>query len=136
MFDGIKHGVFSSAKFDSEPELKFARLLENENNLVSSWLRPSRDEFEFLTYNNGKKYEPDFLVETMDMVYLVEIKDDDQLKEEDVLAKKDRAISYCKVVSDWAKSSNNKEWRHLFIPASQIAETTTLKYLINNYIEE
>lgn len=136
LFDGIKHGVFSSAKFDSEPELKFARLLENENNLVSSWLRPSRDEFEFLTYNNGKKYEPDFVVETMDMVYLIEIKDDDQLKEEDVLAKKDRAISYCKVVSDWAKSSNNKEWRHLFIPASQIAETTTLKYLINNYIEE
>lgn len=136
LFDGIKRGVFESAKFDSEPELIFAQLLESESNLVSSWLRPSRDEFEFLTYNNGRRYEPDFVVETIDMIYLVEIKADNQLEDAEVLAKKKRAISYCKIVSEWAKSSKNKEWRHLFIPASKIKETTTLNYLINNYIEE
>lgn len=136
LFDGIKRGVFKSAKFDSEPELIFAQILESESNLVYSWLRPSRDEFEFLTYNNGRRYEPDFVVETVDMTYLVEIKADNQLEDIDVLAKKERAISYCKIVSEWAKSSKNKEWRHLFIPASKIKESTTLNYLINNYIGE
>lgn len=136
LFDGIKRGVFESAKFDSEPELIFAQILESESNLVSSWLRPSRDEFEFLTYNQGKKYEPDFVVETMDIIYLVEVKADKDLDAKDVLAKKERAISYCKVVSEWAKSSKNKEWRYLFIPASKIKETTTWKYLISNYTEE
>lgn len=136
LFDGIKRGVFEAAKFDSEPELMFAQILENENDLVSSWLRPSSDEFEFLTYNNGRKYEPDFVVETMDIIYLVEVKADNQLEDAEVLAKKERAISYCKIVSEWAKSSKNKEWRYLFIPASKIKETTTLNYLINNYIEE
>jgi|GEM_PF-5149605 len=30
LFDGIKKGVFSSAKFDSYPELVLARVLEND----------------------------------------------------------------------------------------------------------
>ena len=136
LFDGIKKGVFTSAKFDSEPELIFAQILENDTKLVSSWLRPSREEFSFLTYNKGRIYEPDFVVKTTDMIYLVEVKADNQLENADVLAKKERAISYCKIVSEWAKSSKNKEWRYLFIPASVIKETTTLTYLINNYTEE
>ena len=132
LFDGIKKGVFSSAKFDSFPELLLAKRLEMDDDVVT-WLRPAPSEFN-ITYNNGKKYEPDFVVETKDYIYLIEVKADNQLDEKDVLLKKERAISYCKLVSQWAHDKDMKEWRHLFIPASRIGANNTFKYFIDNFI--
>jgi len=132
LFDGIKNGVFSSAKFDSEPELLLARQLERETNFVKTWLRPSPNEFN-ITYNNGRKYEPDFVVETETTIYLVEVKADNQLENEDVLAKEKRAISYCELVSKWAEETNNKKWKYILIPASKIISNSTFKYLAEQY---
>ena len=135
LFDGIIKGVFSSAKFDSEPELILARQLEREEDLVKAWLRPAPSEFN-ITYNNGKKYEPDFVVETNSVVYLVEVKADNQMEDEDVLAKKDRAVSYCELVSKWAFDTNNKPWKYLLIPASKISSNSTFGYLCETYVEK
>lgn len=135
LFDGIKRGVFSTAKFDSEPELVLARQLERETDFVKTWLRPSPSEFD-ITYNNGKKYEPDFVVETNTMIYLIEVKADNQMEDEEVLAKKERATSYCKLVSQWAFDTNNKQWKYLLIPASKISSNSTFKYLAETFIEK
>ena len=135
LFDGIKRGVFSSAKFDSEPELILARQLERESDFVKTWLRPSPSEFD-ITYNGGKKYEPDFVVETNSKIYLVEVKADNQMDDEDVLAKKDRAISYCCLVSKWAFETDNKQWEYLLIPASKISSNSTFKYLSETFVEK
>jgi len=132
LFDGIKNGVFSSAKFDSEPELILARQLEREHDFVKTWLRPNPNEFN-ITYNNGHKYEPDFVVETNSKIYLVEVKADNKLEDEDVLAKEERAISYCSTVSKWAKDTNNKTWNYVLIPASKITANSTFKYLVDMY---
>lgn len=132
LFDNIKKGVFSSAKFDSLPELLLAKQLERDEDVIT-WLRPAPNEFN-ITYNNGKRYEPDFVVETKSYIYLIEVKADNQLDEKDVLLKKERAVSYCKLVSQWASDKDMKEWRHLFIPASKISESTTFKYLSDHYI--
>ena len=132
LFDGIKKGVFSSAKFDSFPELLLAKRLEVDDDVVT-WLRPAPNDFN-ITYNNGKKYEPDFVVETKDYIYLIEVKADNQLDEKDVLLKKERAISYCKLVSKWAHDKDMKEWRHLFIPASRIGANNTFKYFVDNFL--
>ncbi len=128
LFDGIEHGVFSSAKFDSEPELILARQLEREKDFVKTWLRPNIQEFD-ITYNNGKKYEPDFVVETNNTIYLVEVKADKDLEDTDVLAKKEKALEYCRRVSEWALSSGNKTWTYLLIPASKIGNNSTFKFL-------
>ena len=134
LFDGIKKGVFNSAKFDSLPELLLAKQLEREE-CVISWLRPAPNEFN-ITYNGGKRYEPDFVVETNNYIYLVEVKADNQLDDVDVILKKERAVSYCHRVSKWASDNNLKEWRHLFIPASKIGENITFKYLSEKYLEK
>ena len=68
LFEGIKRGVFSTAKFDSRPELLLARILETESADVQNWLRPAPQEFN-ITYNHGHNYEPDFVVETEDYFY-------------------------------------------------------------------
>lgn len=132
LFDGIKRGVFDTAKFDSVPELQLAKILERESNFVQKWLRPSSADFN-ITYNEGKNYEPDFVVETEKMTYLVEVKGEDKLDDPDVLAKKKKSVEYCKLVSKWAEETGNKKWTHVFIPASQISSKSTFRYLSEYY---
>ena len=133
LFDGIKVGVFSTAKFDSMPELILARLLERETDYIKTWLRPSPNEFN-ITYNNGKRYEPDFVVETKSNVFLIEVKADKDLEDSDVIAKKERAISYCKLVSKWAGNNGLKKWDYVLIPSSKISENSTFKHLCEQFI--
>lgn len=91
LFTGIKRGVFSTAKFDSKDgELTLARVLETDDD-VQNWLRPHPKEFN-ITYNHGRNYEPDFVVETESTIYLVEVKGEDKLNDPDVIAKKKRGI--------------------------------------------
>ena len=69
LFTGIKRGVFTTAKFDSkEGELTLAWVLESDND-VPNWLRPPPREFN-ITYNRGHIYEPDFVVETEQIICL------------------------------------------------------------------
>ena len=132
LFTGIKKGVFDCAKFDSKPELILARVLESDS-YVKNWLRPAKMEFK-ITYNNGKRYEPDFVVETDDKIYLVEVKGEDKLNASDVVAKRNRAIKYCEVVSNWGKVNGYKPWEYLFIPSMQIQENSSFEQLSKQFI--
>ena len=134
LFTGIKKGVFATAGFDSAPEVYFARLLERDTD-VKNWLRPSAKEFN-LTYNNGRQYEPDFVVETDNLIYLTEVKGEDKLNDPDVIAKKKTGMRYCRIVSDWSKANGYKEWRYLFIPSQQIHSNSTFKTLAKQFTEE
>ncbi|HFI0687165.1 TPA: DEAD/DEAH box helicase [Streptococcus suis] len=118
LFEGIKKGVFSSAKFDSKPELLFARVIENDP-VVQNWLRPASGEFN-IRYNRGKRYVPDFVVETKDCFYLVEVKGEDKLENADVIAKSKRAVQFCNVATTWSKATGRKPWKYIFIPSQQI----------------
>lgn len=132
LFTGINKGVFSTAKFDSYPELVFARIVENDP-IVKNWLRPAINEFK-LTYNNGKKYIPDFVVETEELCYLVEIKGEDKINNPDVIEKRNRAVSYCEIASNWANANNYKSWKHLFIPANDVQPNIRFDYLAKRFI--
>lgn len=134
LFTGISKGVFSTAKFDSrEGELTLARILETDPD-VQNWLRPYPQEFN-ITYNHGHIYEPDFVVETEHVIYLVEVKGEDKLNDPDVIAKKERGIQYCAVASRWGKANGYKEWRYLFIPAGQIRSNSSFAMLAERYKE-
>ena len=134
LFTGIKKGVFSEAKFDSKDgELTLARVLETDPDIIN-WLRPHPSEFN-ITYNHGRVYEPDFVVETDSVIYLVEVKGEDKLNDPDVIAKKERGIQYCAVASRWGKANGYKEWRYLFIPAGQIKANSSFAQLAERYGE-
>lgn len=135
LFYGIERGVFDTAKFHSGAELKLARILERENDFVEKWLRPSPIDFN-ITYNGGVKYIPDFVIETENVKYLVEVKGEDKLNDPDVLAKKQKSIEYCKLVSKWAKETGNKKWIHVFIPAKKISPQSTFRYLAEHFAVE
>jgi possible type III restriction protein res subunit len=134
LFTDISKGVFAEAKFDSKPELILAKILEYEPN-VKNWLRPAKMQFN-ITYNRGKRYEPDFVVETDDTIYLVEVKGEDKLNDPDVIAKKKRGIQYCQVATNWGKANGYKAWRYLFIPSMQIKESSTFGNLSKMFAEK
>lgn len=134
LFEGIKRGVFSTAKFDSRPELLLARILETESDDVQNWLRPAPQEFN-ITYNRGHNYEPDFVVETENTIYLVEVKGEDKLNAPDVIAKKKRGIQYCEVASRWGKANGYKQWRYLFIPSKQVMPNSSFTQLAKRFQE-
>ena len=131
LFDGIKKGVFDRAKFDSHPELLLARVLEYDTD-VQNWLRPAPQEFN-ITYNHGHSYEPDFVVETESVIYLVEVKGEDKLNDPDVIAKKKRGIQYCEVATRWGKANGYKEWRYLFIPSKQVMPNSSFMQLARQF---
>ena len=134
LFTGIKKGVFSSAKFDSrEGELTLARVIENDP-AVLNWLRPCPGEFN-ITYNNGRRYEPDFVVETKDIIYLTEVKGVNLINDPDTIAKKECGIQYCEAASRWGRANGYKEWQYLFIPAAQVQANSSFPQIALRFRE-
>ena len=131
LFEGIKKGMFSTTKFDSKPELILARVLEKDP-LVQNWLRPAPAEFN-ITYNRGKRYQPDFVVETEDNFYLVEVKGEDKVDNSDVIAKSDRAVQFCEVATNWANANGRKPWEYIFIPSQQVRINSNFKTLVERF---
>lgn len=133
LFEGIKKGVFDTAKFDSFPELLLARILENDNSVIN-WLRPAQTEFN-ITYNRGRHYVPDFVVETKDTFFIVEVKGEDKINDADVIAKGKKAVMFCDVASNWSKANNRKVWKYVFIPSKEILPTSSFDNITNRFAE-
>lgn len=133
LFTGIRKGVFDVAKFHSDPELTFAKVVERDSD-VKNWLRPAPNEFN-ITYNHGRRYEPDFVVETDQAIFLVEVKGEDRLNDADVIAKKQRAIQYCAAASRWGNANGYKKWQYLFIPSMQVTTSSSFSHLAEQFKE-
>lgn len=131
LFGGIIKGVFPEAKFDSKPELIFARIIENDPDVIN-WLRPNPLQFK-IYYNRNQRYEPDFVVETDEVIYLVEVKGEDRINDPNVLSKKERAIQYCKICTEWGMSNGYKQWKYLFVPSGQINMSSSFRNLANRF---
>ncbi len=131
VYTGGTKAVVSPYKFDSDPERIFAIVCENSPE-VKQWLRPNREQFN-ITYNRGKKYQPDFVVETSDKYYLVEVKGMDRISDPDVIAKKERAIQYCKLASEYNTAHKYKPFIYLFVPENQFDSTTTFNTIKDRF---
>ncbi|CRH62720.1 Uncharacterised protein [Chlamydia trachomatis] len=134
LFNGIKKAVFSSAKFDSAPELVLARVLEKDPHVLK-WLRPAQKEFN-ITYNRGRHYVPDFVVETEQYFDIVEVKGEDKITNADVIAKGKRAVQFCNVASKWASDHHTKEWRYVFIPSKEIQIASSYNTLAERFVKQ
>lgn len=134
VYDGARKSVTTPYKFDSEPERKFAISCENSPEVLQ-WLRPASNQFN-ITYNRGKRYEPDFVVETNDMYYLVEVKAKNRMDEPIVIAKKERAIKYCRIATEYNLAHGYKGFKYLFIPHDEISTSSSFNNLKNRFLKE
>lgn len=137
VFKGGNKWLTEYYKFDSGSEKDFAISLENDPHVIH-WLRTTKDQFE-LQYKYGgltHDYEPDFVVETEDMCYLVEVKRSSELNDPQVIAKRDRGVKYCKLASQWCIANGHKPWKYLLIPHDKITTITSFDAYTNNFIVE
>ena len=135
VFTGFLKACHSAYKFDSIPEKDFVTCLENDSN-VQKWLRPAFNQFNIMWNRNGDRYEPDFIVETNDAIYMIEIKRDDQIILDEVQKKKIAALKYCEDATEYNKANGKKEWKYIIIPGSEVKFSRTMKEYENLFFNK
>ncbi|HPE40632.1 MAG TPA: DEAD/DEAH box helicase family protein, partial [Bacteroidales bacterium] len=131
VFIGFEKACHFEYKFDSKAEQDLSFVLENDVQVIK-WLRPAPRQFRIYWDNNTKLYEPDFIVETNETIYMIEVKRADQLEEGTVLAKKIAAERFCKYATEFTTANQGKQWKYIILPHDIITRTVNLSYLLNN----
>jgi type III restriction enzyme len=132
VFRGFEKACHFEYKFDSKTEQDLAFVLENDDN-VQKWLRPAPNQFRIYWDNNSKKYEPDFIVETAEGIYMIETKAESNLKDDDVIQKMNAALRYCKYATEYTQENEGKPWLYLLVPHTDVSRTISLEYLVTKY---
>jgi type III restriction enzyme len=107
-------------------------ILERE---ALKWFKPAKGQFQ-IYYKWGAdnpEYQPDFVAETKDRIFMLEPKAANQMNDGEVLAKRDVAEQWCRHASDHAASHGGKPWTYVLIPHDAIAENMTLDGLAKQH---
>lgn len=128
VFTGFTKSYYVECKFDSKTEQDFSNVLEDDPDVLK-WLRPASNQFNIYWSNGSKKYEPDFVVETADAIYMVETKAKKDMQDADVLGKKKAAEEYCKNASEYTKTVGGKPWKYVLLAHDTVERTASFKYL-------
>jgi type III restriction enzyme len=132
LFGGFTRCLYPIQKFQSDAERKLAVILERE---TLKWFKPAKGQFQ-IYYKSGAdtpEYQPDFVAETDDRILMLEPKASNQMKDPDVLAKRDVAMTWCKQASEHARGHGGKPWTYILVPHDAIAENMTLEGLARRH---
>lgn len=129
IFTGYLKSYYTEYKFDSKTEHDFSFVLENDKKVLR-WLCPAREQFSIYWSNGSKKYEPDFIVETADVIYMVETKAAANVSTEEVQQKKAAAEEYCRHASEFTAENGGKPWKYVLLPHDSVDRTASFEYLI------
>ena len=131
-FGGFSRCLYATQKFQSDAERKLAVVLERES---LKWFKPAKGQFQ-LFYRSGiedLEYQPDFVAETEHAIYMLEPKAVNQMKDPDVLAKREVAVEWCRHATEHSASYQGKPWTYALLPHDVIAENMTIKGLTKQY---
>jgi type III restriction enzyme len=126
LFCGFRKSCHFEYKFDSRPEQIFSFILENDKEIMR-WLRPAPQQFRIYWSHNNNLYEPDFIAETNDCIYMIEIKAANKMNDADVLEKAKAAIKYCNYATEYTSENGGKPWKYVLIPDDKVAKNGSFK---------
>jgi type III restriction enzyme len=132
LFGGFRRCLYPVQKFDSDSERRLAVILDRD---ALKWFKPAKGQFQ-LYYRSGTdhlEYQPDFVAETADTIYMLEAKKRTDLEDPIVVAKKKSAVRWCADATNHAAAFRAKPWRYALIPHDEIAENFTLGALTNRF---
>ncbi len=132
LFGGFQRCLYPVQKFHSEAERILAVILEHGS---QKWFRPTKGQFQ-LWYKSGAQqleYQPDFVAETEDTIYMLEPKARNQMSAVDVLAKKDAAVLWCQRASAHTATYGGKPWKYALIPHDHLANNMTIEGLVQRF---
>ena len=131
VFEGFQRCLYSSTHFESDPERRFAVILEDDPDTTLKWLRPYKDQMPI--YYGDEAYIPDFLVETRTEKLVCEIKRADQLADSTVQAKARAAEAWCRHATVHERTHAGKPWRCVLIPAEAVKPNRSLVSLVTEF---
>ena len=134
LFGGFARCLFPSQKFDSEAERRLAVILERD---ALKWFKPARGQFQ-IYYRQGTipmEYQPDFVAETGDTIYMLECKASNQLTDPVVLTKKESALQWCMHASKYNAGHGGKPWYYALLPHDEVAVNMTLEALAKRFAD-
>jgi type III restriction enzyme len=118
--------IFGVALLSQLDESTDAVIVDRE---MLKWFKPARSQFQ-IYYKSGPdhlEYQPDFVAETADYIYMLEAKAHDEMENTDVLAKKDAAVQWCAHATNYALiKSGGKPWKYVLIPHDAITDNVTV----------
>ncbi len=128
LFGGFQRCLYAVQKFHSDTERRLAMILDRD---AQRWFRPAKGQFR-IYYKHGAdypEYQPDFVAETEDKIYMLESKAGREMEDVEVLAKRDAAVKWCNHASEHARSYKGKLWQYVLIPHDVVLENMTLEGL-------
>jgi type III restriction enzyme len=132
LFNGFTRCLYPVQKFAAEGERILAVILDRD---ADKWIKPAKGQFQIF-YRVGSdhlEYQPDFVAETPEEIFMLEPKARNQMEDPIVLAKKEAAVKWCANASEHARTYGGKPWRYLLIPHDEIAENMTLEALAKRF---
>ncbi len=116
LLEGYQHTLYPLNVFDSKPEKWLADIFDHEPR-VSAWVRVPVGSFP-ISYGVND-YNPDFIVETDGVVYLMEMKKANELESVVVQRKAASARSWCEAASQLG----GKRWEYVLLSDADVQKT-------------
>jgi type III restriction enzyme len=130
VFSGFEKSCHFEYKFDSRTEETFAYILENDKEVIK-WLRPASNQFRIYWLHNNRIYEPDFIAETEDCIYMIEVKAANEMQDPEVQAKAAAALKYCNYATEYTAEHGGKPWKYALIPHDKVAKNSSFKGIVS-----
>lgn len=133
VFGGFLKCLYKEQKFDSDSERRFAVICENDPK-VNKWLKPSMNQNHIkIYYGHNSTYYPDFVVETKDNKFIVEVKKEADIDSKVIQDKAAAVVKWCKYATDHELKHEGKPWSYLLIPHTDVQENMTIEGLKARY---
>lgn len=129
VYVGFKKSYYTKYRFDSSTELDFAFILETTNEVLK-WIRPVPNQFNIYWSSGAKKYEPDFIVETANAIYMCETKAEKDVNDADVQAKAEAAREFCRTATEFTTQNGGKPWKYIIIPHTLVDRSYSFNYIL------
>lgn len=129
-FEGYKKSYYSQNAFESDDERRFSVILEKDDTVLR-FIKPPLNQLG-LFYKAGKQYTPDFIVETDEAKYMIEIKAANRTEDTDVLDKAKSALQWCSCATD--VDTDHKPWYFKLVPGQEIIIGNTFKYTVGRAV--
>lgn len=129
VFGGFKKACHNLYKFDSKAEKDFAAIAEQDKDVLK-WLRPAQAQFSIYWNHNSQRYTPDFVIETKDAIYMIEIKAEVDINDAEVREKAEAGKKYCESATGYNLQNGGKRWTYVLIPHTAVAPNMSMIGLI------
>jgi type III restriction enzyme len=80
-----------------------------------------------------REYQPDFVAEGHDKIFMLEPKAASDMADDEVKAKQEVAVKWCELATDYAATTGEKPWEYALIPHDAIKDNMTIQGLSERY---